>query len=1196
MTTRRESVQLILQDDFTTPMAKAAVATAMLRKELKDLDGTRVSTRRATNEVDKVTTSADGAADAVDRVGDSSRDTSKEIDQLSGRVRLLRQTLALIGPAVLPIGAVAAPAITTLATAATGGVVAVGSLAAAFQGVGDAVKALDEYQADPTLANLQKSQEALAQLGPDARAFVAAFDGFQPTLTMLRDSAAAGWFPGLIDALEHGEDLAPKVARLLEHVSEAGAQAVADGAESLASPRWADFWRMLDDEMPAVITDTGKLVGDFTHGLSEMWESAVPTNQAGMEWLTGLADTFDRWASSEQGRADVQAFLDYAVEQAPLVRDFFVETTDALVQLMQAAEPLSGPVLTTLTKMVEIVGTVADSDLGTPIFAGMAALSAYNRTLAITARLQQSTFGQAAVGQLAAGGGLQGVFGRQVNSMKAGIPTAQQFGTVVYRAGQSAKYADERTLAARQSVRGFGAAAGAAAAPLAGLALATTDLNDSVGASNTEIGLLLGTLGGPWGVVLGGAVGAIQDATAANDGLETAIAAVQDAAAKGDINALRETLRTLREEQNAWEESVDDWRDPEKWLTWKSLTPLRGVDTLTGFWNEFIVNSDDAADSAREVGKSALEWQRGFAATPAATHVETFTAVFNELEGQIDDTARASRGLRNDLADALGFLDKFGLRTDYAAAIDDVTDSLEENGKSFDENKRKGQANQKAIEALARTGLQLYDALDGKRAKAQFLDQLRDDVRSALKQFDLGNAAVRKFLEDLQLVDRKKVTPEIDVDTKDPRRQVKQVEQVLDALGLDVTMPAVALEVGKFHAGEQNVRALLMNLARITADPHVIAVIRDALNGIGTVRGALASLHDKEITVTTRHVNVISTRKAANDPSAPLADAAGADGLTVPGPRLPYRDKVLIYAAPGEEIISNRYGQADQFRADRAAGIIPAYANGGNVGSEGDSRKTTRRSNGGIWWVEFGDEATGAAASLKDLRRSARAAEKQLARSERALDRETDRRDDLVDRFNDYRRAVVGNLRSDPFTISEGTTAADPWAAGAVQTEDTTDVLGNLRGDIKAGREYRQSLKILQSRGVRGSALGEVDTLEEAQALLGLGKRGAREYQRLYGVRARVSSAAGADLGEAIVGQQLEKQTAYVADLSATVKDLRRDFRDAERRVERAERRKEKAADRRSARNARDVANGVNKAAAKGYRDRRPRGIGGSPK
>jgi hypothetical protein len=63
-----------------------------------------------------------------------------------------------------------------------------------------------------------------------------------------------------------------------------------------------------------------------------------------------------------------------------------------------------------------------------------------------------------------------------------------------------------------------------------------------------------------------------------------------------------------------------------------------------------------------------------------------------------------------------------------------------------------------------------------------------------------------------------------------------------------------------------------------------------------------------------------------------VADAqAHADGGTVLGPRHPYGDKVLAHLAPGEEVITNRHGEADAFRRDRAAGRIPAYAAGGTV-------------------------------------------------------------------------------------------------------------------------------------------------------------------------------------------------------------------------------------------------------------------------
>jgi TP901 family phage tail tape measure protein len=80
--------------------------------------------------------------------------------------------------------------------------------------------------------------------------------------------------------------------------------------------------------------------------------------------------------------------------------------------------------------------------------------------------------------------------------------------------------------------------------------------------------------------------------------------------------------------------------------------------------------------------------------------------------------------------------------------------------------------------------------------------------------------------------------------------------------------------------------------------------------------------------------NAISKRPQVADAQA-QADGGtihhAAAGWTVSGQRDPYGDKVLAYLAPGEEVITNRHGEADRFRADRAAGRIPAYANGVSV-------------------------------------------------------------------------------------------------------------------------------------------------------------------------------------------------------------------------------------------------------------------------
>lgn len=57
----------------------------------------------------------------------------------------------------------------------------------------------------------------------------------------------------------------------------------------------------------------------------------------------------------------------------------------------------------------------------------------------------------------------------------------------------------------------------------------------------------------------------------------------------------------------------------------------------------------------------------------------------------------------------------------------------------------------------------------------------------------------------------------------------------------------------------------------------------------------------------------------------PLIGRSGKD------PRYPYRDSVLTLLAGTEEVITNRNGEADRFRADRAAECIPRYADGGMV-------------------------------------------------------------------------------------------------------------------------------------------------------------------------------------------------------------------------------------------------------------------------
>jgi hypothetical protein len=144
MAVRRESVRLELEDHFSSEMARAAAATALLKRELNDLSGTAV--RGAGRDLDETAKSASKASKEIDGVGRSSNTASKEVDKLSGRMRIFADAAVTLGPALIPIGAAGIPAIVALTAGLGAASGAVGVLVLGFKGLGDAMKAIDAYQ------------------------------------------------------------------------------------------------------------------------------------------------------------------------------------------------------------------------------------------------------------------------------------------------------------------------------------------------------------------------------------------------------------------------------------------------------------------------------------------------------------------------------------------------------------------------------------------------------------------------------------------------------------------------------------------------------------------------------------------------------------------------------------------------------------------------------------------------------------------------------------------------------------------------------------------------------------------------------------------------------------------------------------------------------------------------------------------
>ncbi|HET9499792.1 MAG TPA: hypothetical protein VFO98_05995, partial [Marmoricola sp.] len=372
MATRRERVVLELEDRFTPGTAKAAAQSELLARHLDRLDKGAVRAQR----------SLDDTGDSGDNLSVAFRNGSKDIDRFSGRLAVLGKIAATLGPALIPIGALGVPAVAGLASALGFSAIAAGTAVLAFQGVGEALDKVNKAALEPTEKNLQDARDAMAALSPAARDLVDQLHDMVPAFRALRDTAAAGLFPGLVDGLQHLEAALPRVERVIGAITTELGDIASDAGRSLASDRWAPFLDFIGDEAPEALADLASAAGDTAHGLAELWMAFDPLNDDFTRWVRRAADDFDRWASQLSQTQGFAEFVDYIREVGPQVGDTLSAVGNALLQIAEAAAPLGGPTLHIIEALAKAIAAIADSDLGTPIFAlisaGVAAKSIAN--------------------------------------------------------------------------------------------------------------------------------------------------------------------------------------------------------------------------------------------------------------------------------------------------------------------------------------------------------------------------------------------------------------------------------------------------------------------------------------------------------------------------------------------------------------------------------------------------------------------------------------------------------------------------------------------------------------------------------------------------------------------------------------------------------------------------------------------------
>lgn len=1088
-------------------MARVAATTMAADKSLDSLSKRSVESSRVNK-----TLSAD-----LDRTSVSAKKVDASINQLTGRLRVFADVAAMIGPALSPIGAVGAAGIGGIANQMGVAVLAAGSALAAFQGVGSALEAVNKAALEPTAENLAAANAEMAKLSPAAAAAVASLRDLRPTLLGIRDAGAEGLMPGFTSMLDSLEARGPEIANIVGTLNATLGGLLASGGKALEGAGWSQFFDFLAADSASTLASLGTTVGNLTRGFSEMWMAFDPLNDGFSDWLLEVSEGFASWGDGLSESAGFREFVAYVQSTGPQVASSLSAIGGAFLDVMVAAAPVGGPVLSALEAVAKVISAIAESDLGMPIIAGTAALAAFNRVAAVTTGLSARMGGAGIMGLVT--GSTAGGTARSAKSVVGGIRSdlaAMSDGMVAFGANTEKSAA----AAGRMRDRLSGVAKGGAA--LGGLALLSTGAADGLGATNTASLALMGTMAGPWGAAVGAGVGALMDmrktagdAFDALDQLGSALGRISGEVTALDFQALNDGF-TIAEEKVA------------------KLQEMRENPFSSGVGGFFGSIKNDVEDT---FGSSDVE--------EAEEALEGYREQLSRVQVQVADTAAIEAQNAAIAQSAQGAMDAASQWGGLGDSLDDAKVSL---GDWLSELEKQNQAMADFRENAIKAGK--------KGVSEGLIDKLREmGPEGALRMQQLADGTVDAAKR--ASAAHRRQAREIDALAAAGANLPPEIVTRIATRGVPKTMAEVERLVEKYNLTDDERQALITvsGVDRAVSELNRADAAADA-----AARDRTANIIFHYMTTGTKPSEV---KPGPYSTGYVMPGQRKADGGTIEGQRYPYGDKVLAYLAPGEEVITNRHGEADRFRRDRAAGVIPAYANGGSVGRPdfAHSALSPLAFRGGQVrvdgdWVKF-------AKGLRIINR-------ELDKTERGLGKARD----TLEGWRDKMRAT-GEKSTSHFAPDLFEQPSNPWAAGS----------GGPRGALKeaiAGLRDRQTLQSrLSKAGLKGDAFDAAMEGDNAdlRAMLAGGKGGVRGFQRDWNTYSKLQDSTASQAGRYAYGKNRDRAVEDVRDMKKELADVKSTLR-------RTERAQKKWQDRNDDIGGK-VAKGVNRSASNAKRNRR---------
>lgn len=908
--------------------------------------------------------------------------------------------------------------------------------------------------------------------------------------------------------------------------------------------------------------------------------------------LTGR--TAEDVASSMDAVANATGFVDEAFDVVSDTAGF--KTKQALAEMKDALIGIGDVALPMASAVVEAVGSIvgAFNDLPGPM------KSVTTGLLAITAVVGASAwFGAAVITRIAATNGALAALGVTARITAVGLARLTAAGAVLFAFGKIALDVAKSNNEAEESFRGVQDAVDSmdivgAKTQLSEAAAALkefreqADLDFSIsnplddGDSVTESFVA-------WKNAIEGALGDsdVEELEARGATAQRAFDGLAGSAI-GLADALGVTLGPLDGSTESVAEMQAVLTQAQPWM--EQLRITQGDLALA-----FLVSTGEATSFQQILATGKPTFDEYMGQIEGAAGAEGVLAA--ETEKVTEAAARATAKTQAQ-ADALAAVREAAQGTaasfmDFAGSTDAATESLGGWLRSLEEQ----------ADALANF-TQNTIAAGENGVKQGLIDQLRELGPEGAKQMKwLANAteqevarankAFGNFTKGTRnLSDAITGVPQLNIRVQDAegRARIKEVQRLLDKFGMTKAEAKAFLR----DAATDKISAVqrLVDQYGITK-AEAQALLRDlASAGIEKVR---RNLRDLDGDTATTYVRNITENVVQNRVSGTKYDFS-ADGSTVPRDGGPYRDYKPYLLAGGEEVISNRNGQADRHRPLLKAINAGRLAEGGTAGSPGFSA------------LSFGlgafnaNPLAGLSALLnglhdlsekeveerqKDLDRIRRLSDKSLEQKEKQLAKEVEAdkarlraMKEMQAAFSDQVASLnktsafaptdkvkLNNAAGSVVDLPSGMDLADELAflqsQGATgYTSISTPAAANLSSDVDRIKESLRLYKQLRARGFDGPAFRELVGNADVETLAAYAALPAAELAQiegLYAQRDRLAQQAGQFVGQAEFGKNVDRLAAASQESLAEFKAFRQDARETNRRLDRIEKRLDKA-------------------------------------